>query len=59
MLLVETRLLALPIMFKGMALDYYYSHIANMSHMLSYEQVCNMVVTYFEGVEYRRITLDK
>ena len=30
-----------------------------MSHILSYDQICNMIVIYFERVEYRRIILNK
>ena len=46
-------------MFKGMALNYYYFHIVNVSHIFSYDQICNMIVIYFEEVEYRRIILNK
>ena len=59
MLFVKTRLLTFSIMFKKMILNYYYNHIVNINHIFNYDQICNMIVIYFEKVEYKRIILNK
>ena len=59
MLFVKTRLLTFSIMFKKIILNYYYNHIINMNHIFSYDQICNMIMIYFEKIKYRRIILNK
>ena len=59
MLFVKTRLLTFLIMFKKIILNYYYNHIINMNYIFNYDQICNMIVIYFEKIEYKRIILNK
>ena len=46
---------ALPIMLKGLALDYYYSDLINSS--LTFDQLCQTIQQHFKDANYRRNTL--
>jgi hypothetical protein len=49
----EAALKAFPIMLKGLALDYYYSNFRSWWNA-TFEQVCSLMESYFEGAEYKR-----
>ena len=55
--LAEAYRKALPIMLKGLTLDYYYSDLINSS--LSFEQLCQTIQQHFKDANYRRNTLIK
>jgi hypothetical protein len=40
-------------MFKGLALDYFYSNLEDQEH-LSFEDVCKTIQNHFEGEEFQR-----
>jgi hypothetical protein len=46
---------ALPVMLKGLALDYYYSDLINST--FTFEQLCQAIQHHFEDANYRRSTL--
>ena len=45
-------------MLKGLVLDYYYSNI-NTSGNMNFDQLCNSIKNYFEGVVYKQNILLK
>ena len=53
------KLMALPIMLKGLVLDYYYSNVAVRRLALNFVQACVLINAYFEGAEYKRNVLVK
>ncbi len=55
----ETKLKALLIMLKRLALNYYYSNVINNKTSLTFDDVCVSIMSYFEDVEYKRSILNK
>ena len=55
----KAKMKAFPIMFKGLALDYYYSNISISAVAMNFDQVCNSIRNYFEGAEYKQSVLLK
>ncbi len=54
----EIKLKAFPTMLTGLALDYDYLNVS-ISTSVIFDEVCNSIRTYFEGVEYGRSVLSK
>ena len=54
-ILAEAYRKALPIILKGLILDYYYSDLINSS--LTFDQLCQTIQQHFEDANYRRNTL--
>jgi hypothetical protein len=44
---------AYPIMLCGLALNYYYSNLNNITLTLSFNQICNAICLYFKGPKYK------
>ena len=57
--LPETKMKAFPTMLKGLVLDYYYSNISIYAIVINFDQVCNSIKNYFEGVKYKQSVLLK
>lgn len=55
----EAKLKAFPIMLKGLAMHYYYSNISSRNAFMTFDEVCYMIQSYFEGAEYKRNILSK
>ena len=55
----QVRLKAFPTMLKGLALDYYYSNISLTNAMMTFDNACFLMRTYFEGAEYKRGILSR
>ena len=41
-------------MLYGLALNYYYTNLKNVTMTLLFNQICNIIYYYFEGPKYRR-----
>ena len=52
--LPETKIKVFLIILKGLVLNYYYSNISISAITLNFDQVCNSIKNYFEGVEYKQ-----
>ncbi|SLM34774.1 hypothetical protein LPUS_03717 [Lasallia pustulata] len=50
----EAKAKAFPTMLRGLALDYYYSNIANSTQIMTFNDICYSIRAYFEGAEYKR-----
>ena len=46
-------------MLRGLALDYYYINLKNVTLILLFNQICDAIRNYFEGPEYRRGILER
>ncbi len=55
----EAKLKPLLIMFKRLALNYYYSNVINKKASLTFNNVCVSIISYFEDAEYKRSILNK
>lgn len=49
---------AFPTMFTSLTLDYNYSNIS-INIVIMFEEVCDLIPTYFEEVEYKRSVLSQ
>ena len=52
---VLTKVSTYPMILKGLALDYYYTNLKNITQdqALLFDQICNTIYNYFERPEYR------
>ncbi len=55
----QVKLKAFLIMFKRLALNYYYSNLSNSKASLTFDEVCVSIMNYFEDAEYKRNILNK
>jgi hypothetical protein len=46
-------------MLRGLALDHYYTNRKNISHVISFEEMCYATRNYFEGAEHKRNILNR
>ena len=53
------KLMTFLIMFKGFALDYYYSNVSTQRLALNFVQTCVLINVYFEDAEYKRNVMIK
>lgn len=56
---LDTKMKIFPIILKDLALDYYYFNISISTVALNFDQVCNSIRNYFEGIEYKQSILSK
>lgn len=54
----EILLKTFPIMLTGLTLDYYYLN-TSISTIGTFDKICNLIQTYFEGAKYRRSVLSR
>lgn len=52
--LLKAKIKAFFIMFKSLALDYYYSNISTSIIAMNFDQVCNSISNYFKRVKYKQ-----
>lgn len=57
--LPKAKMKAFPIMFKGLALDYYYLNISTSIIIINFDQVFNSIRNYFERAEYKQSIFSK
>ena len=50
----EAKVKAYPTMLRGLALNYYYTNLKNVTLTLSFNQIYNATRNYFKGPKYRR-----
>jgi hypothetical protein len=55
----EAKLKALLTMLKRLALNYYYSSVINNKALLTFDDVCVSMMSYFEDAEDKRSILNK
>lgn len=55
----EAKVKAYPTMLRGLALDYYYTNLKNVTPTPPFDQICDTTRNYFEGPEYRRSILGR
>jgi hypothetical protein len=58
---LETKLKALSIMLKKLALNYYYENMTSKdkNYSITFDDVCVSIMSYFEDAEYKRSILNK
>lgn len=57
--LSKAKVKTFSIIFKDLALDYYYSNINTSTIAINFDKVYNSIKNYFEGVEYKQSVLLK
>jgi negative regulator of genetic competence, sporulation and motility len=57
--LYKIKLKVLSIMLKKLTLNYYYSNMINNDHSITFDDVCVLLINYFEDAEYKKSILNK